>query len=61
MKSLAHLLKIAKKNSMSAVVIAIAGGTASGKTTVAKKVYEYIDSTGHDVLFTKVNVNGKLY
>lgn len=28
---------------------------------VAKKVYEYIDSTGHDVLFTKVNVNGKLY
>ena len=33
-------MKIAKKNSMSAVVIAIAGGTASGKTTVAKKVYE---------------------
>ena len=28
---------------------------------VAKKVYEYIDSTGHDVLFTKVNINGKLY
>lgn len=28
---------------------------------VANKVKEYIDSTGHDVLFTKVNVNGKLY
>ena len=28
---------------------------------VAKKVYSYIDSTGHDVLFTKVNINGKLY
>ena len=25
---------------MSAVVIAIAGGTASGKSTVARKVYE---------------------
>lgn len=28
---------------------------------VAKKVYEYIESTGHDVLFTKVNIKGKLY
>lgn len=28
---------------------------------VAKKIYEYVNSTGHDVLFTKVNVNGKLY
>lgn len=28
---------------------------------VASKVKEYVDSTGHDVLFTKVNVNGKLY
>lgn len=28
---------------------------------VAKKVYSYIDSTGHDVLFTKVNIKGKLY
>jgi hypothetical protein len=28
---------------------------------VAKKVYEYIDSTGHDMLFTKVNIKGKLY
>ena len=28
---------------------------------VAKKVYEYIESTGHDMLFTKVNIKGKLY
>jgi hypothetical protein len=28
---------------------------------VAKKVYEYIKSTGHDMLFTKVNIKGKLY
>lgn len=28
---------------------------------VAKKVYAYIDSTGNDVLFTKVNIKGKLY
>ena len=28
---------------------------------VAKKVYTYIDSTGHDMLFTKVNIKGKLY
>lgn len=28
---------------------------------VASKVKEYVDSTGHDVLFTKVNVNGTLY
>ena len=28
---------------------------------VAKKVYEYVDSTGHDILFTKVNIKGKLY
>jgi hypothetical protein len=28
---------------------------------VAEKVYSYIDSTGHDVLFTKVNIKGKLY
>lgn len=28
---------------------------------VAKKVYEYIESTGHDILFTKVNIKGKLY
>jgi hypothetical protein len=28
---------------------------------VAKKVYSYIDSTGHDILFTKVNIKGKLY
>ena len=28
---------------------------------VAKKVYSYIDSTGHDMLFTKVNIKGKLY
>ena len=28
---------------------------------VAKKVYEYVDSTGHDMLFTKVNIKGKLY
>ena len=28
---------------------------------VAKKVYEYIESTGEDVLFTKVNIKGKLY
>ena len=28
---------------------------------VAKKVYKYIDSTGNDVLFTKVNIKGKLY
>lgn len=28
---------------------------------VAIKVKEYVDSTGHDVLFTKVNVNGALY
>lgn len=28
---------------------------------VASKVKEYVDSTGHDVLFTKVNVNGVLY
>jgi hypothetical protein len=28
---------------------------------VAKKVYTYIESTGNDVLFTKVNIKGKLY
>lgn len=28
---------------------------------VAKKVYAYIESTGNDVLFTKVNIMGKLY
>lgn len=28
---------------------------------VAKKVYTYIESTGHDMLFTKVNIKGKLY
>jgi hypothetical protein len=28
---------------------------------VAKKVYTYIESTGKDVLFTKVNIKGKLY
>lgn len=28
---------------------------------VAKKVYSYIDSTGHDMLFTKINIKGKLY
>lgn len=28
---------------------------------VAKKVYSYIESTGHDMLFTKVNIKGKLY
>lgn len=28
---------------------------------VAKKVYKYIESTGNDVLFTKVNIKGKLY
>jgi hypothetical protein len=28
---------------------------------IAKKVYEYIESTGHDMLFTKVNIKGKLY
>lgn len=28
---------------------------------VAKKVYSYIESTGKDVLFTKVNIKGKLY
>jgi hypothetical protein len=28
---------------------------------VAKKVYEYVNSTGHDILFTKVNIKGKLY
>ena len=28
---------------------------------VAKKVYAYIESTGNDVLFTKVNIKGKLY
>lgn len=28
---------------------------------VADKVKEYIESTGHDVLFTKVNINGVLY
>lgn len=28
---------------------------------VAKKVYEYIESTGKDVLFTKINIKGKLY
>lgn len=28
---------------------------------VAKKVYSYIGSTGHDMLFTKVNIKGKLY
>lgn len=28
---------------------------------VAKKVYEYVESTGHDMLFTKVNIKGKLY
>ena len=31
---------------MKAVVIAIAGGTASGKTTVAKKVYEATKNKG---------------
>ena len=28
---------------------------------VAKKVYTYIESTGKDMLFTKVNIKGKLY
>ena len=28
---------------------------------VAKKVYSYIESTGKDMLFTKVNIKGKLY
>lgn len=28
---------------------------------VAEKVYSYIDGTGHDVLFTKINIKGKLY
>ena len=28
---------------------------------VAKKLYEYVESTGHDMLFTKVNIKGKLY
>ncbi len=28
---------------------------------VAKKVYSYVESTGKDMLFTKVNIKGKLY
>lgn len=28
---------------------------------ISSQVKEYINSTGHDVLFTKVNINGKLY
>ena len=50
-----------RRNSMKPTIIGIAGGTASGKTTIAKRLYEEANKLGSVVLIFIASILAIIY